>query len=241
MQFKALTVLSALALAVVASAASAQITTVASFNPTTSGNVSYTGTSSGAGTISSVAAPVTFRFIDASPAGFTDFASSFNLAVQTTTGQVFGGLAIVPVSSGSLSFTAPTAVTYKGFTGVNLLSAVFTGGSVTGNIGGSTATYGTSNPPFTVTFTSDFINFSTATATDLALAINAVTPLLSSGSGGVANFTGTVAGTFGADNLGGGGDENGVVPEPATWAFMVVGFGLVGASVRRRSRRPVAA
>ena len=31
------------------------------------------------------------------------------------------------------------------------------------------------------------------------------------------------------------------VPEPATWAMMLVGFGLAGASLRRRNRRPVPA
>jgi len=30
-----------------------------------------------------------------------------------------------------------------------------------------------------------------------------------------------------------------MVPEPATWAMMILGFGLVGASVRRRARVPV--
>jgi hypothetical protein len=27
------------------------------------------------------------------------------------------------------------------------------------------------------------------------------------------------------------------VPEPATWAMMIVGFGLVGSAVRRRNRQ----
>jgi hypothetical protein len=36
--------------------------------------------------------------------------------------------------------------------------------------------------------------------------------------------------TFGSDQPGGGG----VVPEPATWAMMLAGFGLVGAAMRRR-------
>ena len=31
------------------------------------------------------------------------------------------------------------------------------------------------------------------------------------------------------------------VPEPATWALMLVGFGLAGAAMRRRSREPLAA
>jgi hypothetical protein len=31
------------------------------------------------------------------------------------------------------------------------------------------------------------------------------------------------------------------VPEPATWAMMIVGFGLVGAGLRLRRRREAAA
>lgn len=33
----------------------------------------------------------------------------------------------------------------------------------------------------------------------------------------------------------------GGVPEPATWAMMIIGFGLVGATMRRRAQRPLAA
>ena len=32
-------------------------------------------------------------------------------------------------------------------------------------------------------------------------------------------------------------EVGGTVPEPAMWALMVVGFGLIGASLRRRERR----
>jgi len=39
-------------------------------------------------------------------------------------------------------------------------------------------------------------------------------------------------GTFGFDDLPGGG--TGVVPEPASWAMLIAGFGLVGAAARRR-------
>ena len=38
-----------------------------------------------------------------------------------------------------------------------------------------------------------------------------------------------------------GADIGGNVPEPATWAMMVIGFGLVGGSVRRRNRTAIAA
>jgi hypothetical protein len=47
--------------------------------------------------------------------------------------------------------------------------------------------------------------------------------------GGTANQTAYDNITFGSDRPGGG-----EVPEPATWAMMILGFGLVGASMRRR-------
>lgn len=37
---------------------------------------------------------------------------------------------------------------------------------------------------------------------------------------------------------GGGGGGGGIVPEPGTWAMMIVGFGLVGASMRRAYGKP---
>ena len=42
---------------------------------------------------------------------------------------------------------------------------------------------------------------------------------------------------YGADRLGAvtiGGSATGAVPEPATWAMMIMGFGLVGGAMRRR-------
>ncbi len=54
--------------------------------------------------------------------------------------------------------------------------------------------------------------------------------------GGTANQTGYDNITFGSDRPGGG-----EVPEPATWAMMILGFGLVGASLRRRGISHVSA
>ena len=54
--------------------------------------------------------------------------------------------------------------------------------------------------------------------------------------GGTANQTGFDNITFGSDRPGGG-----EVPEPATWAMMILGFGLVGASLRRRGISHVSA
>jgi hypothetical protein len=51
---------------------------------------------------------------------------------------------------------------------------------------------------------------------------------------------------FAFEDLDGGGDFNytdlqfavriGAIPEPATWAFMILGFGLIGGALRRQSR-----
>ncbi|MBS0504766.1 MAG: PEPxxWA-CTERM sorting domain-containing protein [Proteobacteria bacterium] len=38
-----------------------------------------------------------------------------------------------------------------------------------------------------------------------------------------------------------GGLANGGVPEPATWALMIAGFGMAGAAMRRRGRKPALA
>jgi PEP-CTERM motif len=51
-------------------------------------------------------------------------------------------------------------------------------------------------------------------------------------------FTSTAGGTFntGIDNLLAAAPSTGAVPEPATWALLLVGFGLIGASMRRRAK-----
>ena len=53
--------------------------------------------------------------------------------------------------------------------------------------------------------------------------------------GGGANFVAYDQVTFGSANPGGG------VPEPASWAMLIAGFGLVGAAARRRRSTVVAA
>ena len=52
-------------------------------------------------------------------------------------------------------------------------------------------------------------------------------------TGNGASRYGTFIGIIGIDAIGGGGG----VPEPATWAMMIMGFGFVGNAARRRRTR----
>lgn len=221
------------------SAPAAAITAFATFTTTSAlPSVDFVGSGNGAGVISSVAQAVTFRFLD--PLGGptpTDFAATFNFTANTAGGVVVGGVGVASVPTGTFSFTSATPVTFAGSTGTNLLSGVFTDGALTAKIGGSVASLFNSTPPSTstVTFTSDFLDFSQSLERDLSFAINAINPLIAASSlgGGVANFSGTISGNFGADVIAGNGLP--VVPEPGTWLLMIAGFGLVGTAMRRRS------
>ena len=237
---KMISCIAAAAVAAIAAVPGAAITTFATFSPNSNvPNIAYAGVTAGTGSVTSVAAPVTFHFLD--PLGTTsvaDFVSTLTLNATTAGGNVAYGLGIAPVTSGTFSFTAAAPVTFNGKTGTNLLSGTFTGGAFTGLIGGSAASYINSAPPSMVSFTSDFLNFASTTARDISLAINAINPSIAATSSGLGDFSGTVSGNFGADLTSG---SAGGVPEPAAWGLMVVGFGLVGAMARRRSPRAVAA
>jgi hypothetical protein len=222
-----------------AAAPASAITTFADFSPTSnSPNIFYTGTDDGSGTITSVDQLVHFAFLD--PDGSTNgttFDVLMNLTATTGAASVVGGsLALLPITDGVLTFTSAAPITWGGHTGTNLLTVNFSGGMLSALLGGSTANYGNSTPPFTVNFTSDFLDFSSSTARDLAFAIDAINPGVGFAFGGVRNNFGTVSGNFGSDAT--AGNPQGVVPEPASWALMFVGFGLAGSVMRSQRRRP---
>lgn len=233
----------ALAAGFAVAAPAAAVTTFATFSATSNApSVEFTGTSNGAGTLSSTAQPVTFRFLDAAGGeNFTDFAAIFNLAATTSGGSVTSGIGIAPVTSGNLSFTSASAVSFGGVTGTNFLTAVFSGSALTAQINGTTANYGVAFPASSVTFTSDFLDFSDSTERDLAFAITGINPAISAAnfSGGTGSFAGTITGSFSADTFAGAGLPS--VPEPATWALMIGGFGMVGTAMRRRKALPTVA
>lgn len=119
--------------------------------------------------------------------------------------------------SGTISFTRVSDM-------ANLLTVSFTGASLF-KVGTAGALLDSQPGGGTITYTSDFIDFTDQTAGDFALGFSGIT-------GTSTVWTANSVGTFASDssNVGGGGG----VPEPASWAMMIVGFGGVGALMRRR-------
>lgn len=231
-----LSVLGAGALLLLAAAPVSAVTTFANFSPASNvSNIHYTGAADGSGLITSSGELVHFTFLntDGTPGG-TTFDALMTLSATTGAGTMVGSLAVLPVLSGTLTFTALSSVSWGGNSGTNLLSVNFAGGDLTAIWGGSTAHYGTSTPPYTVNFTSDFLDFTGSTARDMALAIDAINPAVGVAFGGQRIHDGTATGNFGADVF--NGTPQGV-PEPRSWGLMLLGFGLAGAVLRMQRRR----
>jgi PEP-CTERM motif len=82
--------------------------------------------------------------------------------------------------------------------------------------------------------------------TALSFDTNALSPVSSSGNGdfGLQSFRVTGLGPDGASTFNGdfqlltsGQIEIAAVPEPATWAMLIIGFGMVGGTLRTRRRQ----
>jgi hypothetical protein len=150
--------------------------------------------------------------------------------------------------SGTFSFLSTSVITVGDTvyaSGSNLLSGTFTNSVITGQQFGSTASYDADSSVMgqSLTFSSDFIDFSGVSTSVFALDLENLRSVLSALPTNLApttalrTFRASASGEFGVD-----GDlvVNGI-PEPQTWGLMVVGFGMVGLQVRRRNRRTAVA
>ncbi len=254
----------ALALVSVAAPASATITTFAQYQAVGSdanlywknsgtGNPETTGTSGSLYTVAAngttpAARLVSFSFLQPQLTFLGQLAANFTFnATASGVATTASNFIFQNNLSGTFSFTNVNAITVGSNTyaaGSNLLSATFNNTGIAGQRN-STSAGVTAATAFgaTITYTSDFIDFSSTTDRDFSLSLTSVqSPLNATPTGGTPNralrtFRGLSTGSFSSDPA----PIVTAVPEPASWALMIAGFGMVGLATRRRRRRIVAA
>jgi hypothetical protein len=253
------TVVSIMALGATFAAVPAQavITTFASFSPIGTGanfewkNNGTTSTNGTGGSVFSLATAtsttagsrrVSFSFL------LPQLSSTINNvnAVFTLSGAAPSGNPAILISGfqlqdgigGSFSFKSTSAITVGNTVyaaGSNLLSATFGSTAIAGKRNGTSASFsGSTAGGDTIVYTSDFLSFGNVVDSDFSISLTSVTtPLLASTNKALRTFKAVSSGSFSTDPA---PLVNGV-PEPAMWAMMVAGFGMVGVSLRGRNKR----
>ncbi len=188
---------------------------------------------------------VSFSFLQPQFAGVVSNVDAvFTLNATVATGNpadLLGGFLVQEPLVGSFSFISTTAITLNTTTfaaGSNLLSGTFTNGAISGQRNGTSGSVGGSTGSGSViTYTSDFLDFSETVDRDFSLSLTSIaSPLQASPTNGtptraLRTFRALSTGTFSSDPA----PIVTAVPEPTTWALMVLGFGMVGFAARRRS------
>ncbi len=189
---------------------------------------------------------VTFSFLNSLSTFVTNVPAIFtlNATVLNSPATTMLGFEIQQNIAGSFSFISTTAIT-KGTTiyaaGSNLLSGTFNQTSIFGQqFSTSGSLSGSTTSGSTITYTSDFLDFTNTSDRDLSLSLTSIVSLVANVNRGLSNATGKALGSFRATATGSFSSDPAPrvvgVPEPQTWAMLVLGFGLVGVSVRRRAR-----
>ena len=152
------------------------------------------------------------------------------------------GFDVQPLTSGTFSFIytgAANLVVHHTIyhTGANLLTAIFTKGAIVGDDGATSGAAADSTAGANagmITYTSDFLSFLSTNRKDYAISATSITAPLGFGTHQALNtFKATTTGSFSTDPQ---PTPTAIVPEPAMWGLMVVGFGMVGFRARRRAR-----
>jgi len=123
-------------------------------------------------------------------------------------------------------------------TGANLLSGTFTGASIVGTIGDTNGSFGAADRAnrmifSNVNFTSDLLTFASPSVDQISLTIGAgAFPVLNvtAPGAGLSSYRSAGAGLFASNPL----PRTPGVPEPTSWALMILGFGGAGVMLRRR-------
>jgi len=221
-----------------AAPASAAVETFASYTQKTLGNTIQW--SKGAHTLTKVGTQnVSFNYLLPQISYLNPLDAKFTLSL-TGTGPATnaGGYLIQSNLSGSFSFIYQGSGFTIGSTfygnGTNLLSGTLTQATIGGQSGGTSAGVSASTGSGgALTYTSDVLTFANNNF-DFALSLTQVNPFLFADAGQALNsFRAASTGSFSSDPR---PTVNALppVPEPATWAMMIAGFGLVGGSLRQR-------
>ena len=159
---------------------------------------------------------------------------------STTAAESAFGQAIQQGVGGQFVITSTAPITLDGKTfaaGSVLLSGSFSGGTLAGGQGTTSGGFDVANGSGgTLTFTSDFLKF--APTANLGSALNFTSGTTVSGQGlGSLDYGSDALESFKMDA---GGSFSSVpeplagVPEPASWAMLLLGMGLIGGVLRRR-------
>lgn len=225
---------------VVTPLAEAQLTTFAQFNQSVGGNpftYTHVGTAGSGGQatlslssplaidfryLSIVGLPVDLNGLQAAHMTFTSFTSLGATVAGTGVSEIFNGGSIITI-------TRDTPAAEGNGSRTILLQAIFTPYTFTGS--GGSGGFSASSLSGTVTFSSDFLDFSSAIQRDVGVSFSSIIPGLSiDPSGFLSDFTAAATGTFSSN------PTPVFIPEPSTYG-MVGAVGVFGLIVLARRRR----
>jgi PEP-CTERM motif len=237
---------------VVATPASAVITTFANFSADTNGaNVYFLNAASNSDAAFFTTATSSSTTASARQVSFNFLPSEFNAigpvnalwslnGIVTNTVATIGGANIFQRNiAGSFSFINTSAIAFGNTAyaaGSNLLSGTFTNSTIVGLRNGTSAGFSGSPPVSSISYTSDFLTFAPGSDYDLSISLIQIFPALNAlptngtPTSALRTFRAVASGQFSSDP-----GPLTAVPEPETWAMMIVGFGLIGGALRRRS------
>lgn len=208
------------ALALTAPAAAVTTTYAQFYQQSSAKALSYTAAPTT--TILAAVVPVDLTIFDFGPVGTFDDAKFSVSAMSDLPLQIvpnpLNTVVLQPGFHGTLSLIGDNGLNYLT---VNFANAVFTT-----FVGSSSGSLTASEPCCVVDVHSDFLDVNNLQLNNFALSFSGFTRPFAADRSFKANVSGTFAGA---------------IPEPATWALMIAGFGMVGfAARRRRSRAAIA-
>lgn len=215
--------------------------TASSSTATGSGGYFYSTTTATSRVPGNVA--VRFEYLQPSLAALGRINANFSMNITVPSGNpaaASGIFRIQNIPSGGFSFLSTQAFTIGSTNyavGTNLLTGTFTSGTIFG--AQSSGSFSGNDEDGVLAYTSDVLNFSNTINRDFSLSLTSITPVIfrSNANRALRTFRAVATGQFSSDPA----PTVNAVPEPKVWGMMVMGFGLIGVQVRRRSKRSVIA